>query len=81
MSGLMLQSRPQGPFAPWGAPKGRIRGPSCEPAPLPPRQFGRMTYGRAIAVLLAGSDMRATASHGLMSSPRGERGRAKEWWA
>src|SRR5207302_4622103 len=43
--------RTRHPFSPWGegGPKGRMRGPSfC--GLLPPHQFGRMTYGRAVQV-------------------------------
>ncbi len=64
------------PFSPWGegAPKGRMRGPSEGSAELPPHQFGRMTYVRARTVVLMARELRAAVSHGLTSSPRGERG-------
>ncbi len=51
-----------------------MRGPSSEDAQLPPHQFGHMTYGRATKRLLGERQTHATVSHGLTSSPQGERG-------
>jgi len=41
---------------------------------LPPHQFGRMTYDRATTLALEIVVVDAAVSHGLTSSPRGERG-------
>ena len=50
-----------------------MRGPSKEK--LPPHQFGQMTYGRAIEGQGVAREVLAAVSHGLTSSPQGERGR------
>ena len=59
-------------------PEGRMRGPSGEE--LPPHQFGRMTYGRAIKRSLVDREPNATISHGLTSSPQGERRALRTYW-
>src|SRR5436190_22405927 len=73
----LLLPVPRGPYSPWGegGPKGRMGGPSLARKRVPPHQFGRMTYGRAIKRERAAREAGATASHGLTSSPR--RGEAK----
>ena len=42
---------------------------------VPPHQFGQMTYDRAMKGILVAGEASAAVSHGLTSSPRGERGR------
>ena len=70
-----LHHEPRGPFSPWGegarrADEGAFITAGKE---VPPHQFGQMTYGRAIEVVLADCAVCAAVSHGLTSSPRGER--------
>src|SRR5882672_8615733 len=62
------------PFSPWGEGARRAdEGAFPSRKEVPPHQFGRMTYGRAIERLLAATWECATVSHGLSSSPqRGE---------
>src|SRR5436190_19052590 len=78
-----LHREPRGPFSPWG--EGARRVEDAPPArwvdegafitagkEVPPHQFGQMTYGRAIEVVLADCAVSAAVSRGLTSSPRGE---------
>ena len=73
---LLLRER-QSPFSPWGEGARRADEGACFAIgrKVPPHQFGRMTYGRAMKVLPVGRLENAAVSHGLTSSPRrGEAG-------
>src|SRR5262245_55012786 len=63
------------PFSPRGEGARRADEGAFVNEQLPPHQFGPMTCGSAIAAPCLGEGESATASHGLTSSPRGERGR------
>src|SRR5438105_2166051 len=54
-----------------------MRGPFWAAEKIPPHQFGRMTYGRALKGPRRGHVADAAVSHVLTSSPRGERGRPR----
>ena len=62
------------PFSPWGegGPKGPDEG-AFTSRKVAPHQFGRMTYDRAFMRPPVAKVAHATVSHGLTSSPPGER--------
>ncbi len=62
-------------------PEGRMRGPSPPRKKLPPHQFGQMTYSRARQHASMDREASAAVSHGLTSSPPGERrrGSMRRW--
>ena len=47
---------------------------------VPPHQFGRMTYGRAIEGACSWREAHAAVSHGLTSSPPRGEGTSSAWW-
>ena len=82
----LTPTSPGRPFSPWGQGGRRVEdapparwadeGAFTRRQETPPHQFGRMTYSRALEGQCAASEVPATVSHGLTSSPQGERGSA-----
>jgi hypothetical protein len=77
---MVPKREPRAALLPLGrrCPEGADEGAFIAPLPrLPPHQFGQMTCGRAIIVSLLDRLKPEAASHGLTSSPRGERSRRR----